>query len=215
LLSELEAAERFRALAATLAASGASSRIVALAERAAADELRHASLCRQLVEHFGGRPPQDPAIVVHPLAPPGVEIEQRLLYEVVALACVTETLSTALLAELVRAARDPVCKRALGSILRDEVRHSRLGWAYLAEEQARGARDCVGPYLPRMLEATLGAEFWSAGASRANERELVGLGQLEHSERRRIVFETLQHVVFPGLERFGIDTGLGRRWCAA
>jgi hypothetical protein len=214
LLTELEAAQRFRALAASLQGSGASRAIVKMAADAADDELRHASSCRQLVQHFGGRLPDEPSLPMKPLAPPEVKAEQRLLYEVVALACVTETLSTALLAELIAPASDPLCKKVMRSILRDEVKHSQLGWAFLAEEHARGASDCVGPHLKRMLVDTLGAEFWSPPTTHLDAKALAGLGQLDQAERQRIVLATLQHVVFPGLERFGIDTTLGRSWCA-
>ena len=48
LRSELESAARFRALAPALRACGASSIIADMADNAAADELRHADLCRQL-----------------------------------------------------------------------------------------------------------------------------------------------------------------------
>ncbi len=216
LWSELEAAARFRALVPALIAGQASRGVVAMAERAAADELRHAALCRQLVEHFGGPAPPEPTIVVvEPVAPLEVAPSQRVLFEVIALSCVTETLSTALLAELIRPAVDRECKRVMRSILRDEVRHSRLGWAYLAEQHARGAPDCVGPHLASMLQATLGSDFWRATPRHAEVTDLVGLGQLEHAQRQRIVLETLQHVVFPGLERFGVDTTRGRKWCGA
>jgi hypothetical protein len=51
--SELEAAQRFRALAPLLREAGASEAIVGMAEDAVVDEPRHAELCRQLVRHFG------------------------------------------------------------------------------------------------------------------------------------------------------------------
>jgi ferritin-like protein len=211
--SELETAQRFRALAPVLQALGVSKTVVAMADQAAADELRHASLCRELIRHFGGDPPPDPQISLRPIAPPGLQGRESVLYELVALACVTETLSTALLGELVTRARDPVCKQVMHSILRDEVNHSRLGWAFLAEERARGTRDCVGQYLPHMFAATLGDEFFcSTAAADPRLGELAGLGSLERPERQRIVRETLAHVVLPGLERFGIETAFGRRW---
>jgi hypothetical protein len=214
--SELEAAQRFHALAPILRASRASEAVVGMTEEAATDELRHASLCRRLIEHFGGEPRPDPQISLRWVSPPGLEPRERLLYEIVALSCMTETLSTALLGELVARARDPVCKEAMHSILRDEVNHSRLGWAFLAEEHARGAGDCVGRHLPAMLEATLGDElFVAAEAPDPRLTELAGLGSLERPERQRIVREALASVVFPGLERFGIDTGPGRRWLGA
>jgi hypothetical protein len=214
--SELEAAQRFRGLVPTLRALGVSAVIVAMADKAAVDELRHASLCRQLIEYFGGVPPPEPQISLRSLAPAGLAGREGTLYEVVALSCVTETLSTALLGALVARARDPVCKQAMHSILRDEVDHSRLGWALLAEERARGARDCVGEYLPDMFAATLGDEFFSlATAPDPRLAELAGFGSLELAERQQIVRETLVHVIFPGLERFGIETEHGKRWLRA
>ena len=213
LRSELESAARFRALAPALRACGASSIIADMADDAAADELRHADLCRQLIRHFGGDLPAEQEISLNTLSPRGIQPGERVLYELVALSCVTETLSTALLAELVARAQDPVCRQAMHTILRDEVDHSRLGWAFLAEQHARGVRDCIGPYLPPMLEDTLGSRLFDpCAAPEPYAVELAGLGVLELPERQRVVRETLEQVIFPGLERFGIDTAHGRAW---
>lgn len=215
--TELHAAERFRALAPQLRALGSSPPLVDMAQQAASDELRHARLCRELIVHFGGAPPtENPCVPAGNVAPAGLEGRERLLYELVALSCITETLSTALLGELVARARDPVCKQAMHSVLRDEVNHSRLGWAFLAEERARGVRDCVGRHVPEMLEAALGPHFFSfAEAPDTQQKELAALGSLERPERQRIVRQTLESVVFPGLEQFGIATSPGKRWLAS
>jgi hypothetical protein len=185
-----------------------------MALEAASDELRHASLCRELIVHFGGAlPTEKPCALAGRIAPAGLEGRERVLYEVVALSCITETLSTALLGELVARARDPVCKQAMHSVLRDEVNHSRLGWAFLAEERGRGARDCVGRHVPEMLEAALGPHFFTfAHAPDAERKELAAIGSLERPERQRVVRETLESVIFPGLERFGIETSSATRW---
>lgn len=211
--SELEASERFRALAPRLRAHDVPALIADMAEESAEDELRHAKLCLELIEHLGGTATPAPVVTASPLAPPGVDGRERLLYEVVAFSCVTETLSTALLGELVARAQDPWCRRAMHEILRDEVNHSRLGWALLAQEHARGARDCVGPHLPQMLRDTLGGDFFGMDvALDPYASELSGLGVLSRPDRQRIVRETLDAVIWPGLERFGIDTELGRSW---
>jgi hypothetical protein len=216
LRSELESAHRFRALVTDLRTLDAAPLVIRMADQAASDELRHASLCRDLIQHFGSPPPSEPAISLRRIAPPGIEGRERVLYDVVAFACVTETLSTALLGELVARARDPVCRRAMRSILRDEINHGRLGWAFLAQESARGTRDSVGPHLPAMFAATLGDDFFTAEeAPDPKWTELAGLGALELRERQRIVRETLAHVILPGLERFGVETALGRRWLAS
>lgn len=213
LQSEIEAAERFRALAPVLEEFGSSRAIIDMVEAAGDDELRHVSLCEELVRHFGGTVTPSSPSPLRPIAPTELSGADRVLYEVVALSCVTETLSTALLGELVAQARDSACKQAMHSILRDEVNHSRLGWAFLAEQHASGARDCVGAYLPRLLDATLGAGFLQAVDQPDHRRdELAGLGSLRLNERQRIVRETLAQVIFPGFERFGVDTRSARRW---
>lgn len=210
---ELEAAERFKTFVSQLSTAGASEAVVTLAREAASDELRHANLCEELATHFGEPASPRPAVAIRRVAPAGLATSEMILYEVVAMACVTETLSTALLGSLVECARDSLAKQTMQSILRDEVSHSRIGWAFLAEQHARGASDCISSHLGPMLEATLGDEFFASSASPdPNEEALTGLGVLDRTERRRIVRETLDVVIFPGLERFGIDTAPGRKW---
>lgn len=214
--SELDAAARFGALAPRLRTAGASAVIVAMAEDAAADELRHAELCRQLVRHFGGSAPAESEVTLRWTAPAELDDREQLLHEFVALSCVTETLSAALLGELVARATDPVCRQTMHSILRDEVNHSRLGWAFLAEQHARGARDSVSAHLPDMLAATLSDELFRAPEFRDPRlAELAGLGSLERPDRLRVVRDTLEGAIFPGLELFGIDTATAKRWLNA
>jgi ferritin-like protein len=214
---EFESAQRFAHLTTELTSHGSSTVIVEMARDAARDELRHAELCEQLMQHFGG----PPAAVAHEVtaprrvAPAELDAREALLYELVALSCVTETLSTVLLGTLVDAARDPFTRQCLHSILKDEVQHSRLGWAFLAEAHAGGARDVVSPHLPAMLAATLGTEAVVDAPPDADDAELSGYGALDRTTGERLVRECLAEVVFPGLERFGIDTVPGKRWLAS
>jgi hypothetical protein len=209
---ELEAAQRFAWLANEFDAVGASSTVLELAAKAADDERRHAELCATLSRHFGEVGVTSRAPVVRRVAPAGLERKDALIYEVVALACVTETLSTALLGALVDRASDSLAKRTMHTILRDEVSHSRLGWAYLAEAASARAMDAVSAHLPAMLQSTLSDELFRPSSIDPLESAVAGLGQLERIERRRIVRETLEQVVFRGLERFGADVRNGRRW---
>jgi hypothetical protein len=210
---ERDAARRFEQLAAELDAQGASSNVTGLARKAAADELRHAEICESLGRHFGS-PPVGVAesFPLRRVAPPYLGRRDALAYEVVALCCVTETLSTALLGGLVERTTDGLVRWGLQSILRDEVRHSRLGWAYLAETAPPKAMAAVSRHLPALLAATLSDELFDESTASFSEAALAGLGQLERAERRRITHETLEKVVFPGLELFGADAEAGRRW---
>jgi hypothetical protein len=212
--AEVEAAERFARLASRLSGVGARVEIVRMAESAASDEERHADLCADLVRHFGGDARARAAAHPREVAPSGLTPRERVLYEVVALSCITETLSAALLGAIVEQALDDRVKQNVHAILRDEIEHGRLGWAHLSLEGARGEVRFLGDYLPAMLESTIDDEiFGEEGvASEPIETVLAGLGALSRADRRALFVETMLGVVFPGLERFGVDTGEGSRW---
>ena len=211
--AELEASLRFEHLAIRLSEQAASAMVTGMAAEAARDEMRHADRCAELAVHFGGAPSATPAVPkLRRVAPRELAPPEALLYEIVALCCVTETLSTALLGALVEAARDSFAKETMREILRDEVRHSRLGWAFLAEAQARPGRDVIGPHLAGMIEATLGSELFDSQPSDPTASLLAGLGELERRARERIARECFEHVIFPGLEQFGIEVSRGRQW---
>ncbi len=212
---ERQAAQRFERLARELAGVGADAAVIALAQTAAEDERRHAALCETLVVHFGGAPsPPDDAVVAAPIGIRGMTKRQRVLFEVVAMSCVTETLSTALLGALVERASDPHVYDTMHSILRDEIQHSRLGWAHLAAEHAAGASDIVGVHLPAMLEATVRDELFSGDGEHDLQDRLSGMGALSRGERLDTFCKVMTTVVFPGLQRFGVDVGPAHRWLA-
>lgn len=211
--AELEAAERFRRLALDSKAAATPATIVDRMHAAAEDELRHALLCGELGEHFGGRATELRPVAPGPTAPATWPTAERLLYELVALSCVTETLSTAVLGRLVERARDSRARDVMHAILRDEVRHSQIGWGFLAHARAGGVRERVAPHLPALLDSTVGVELFAAATEdEPDAAELTGLGALTLDERRAVVRETLEQVIFPGLERFEIDVTLGRAW---
>ncbi len=213
--AELEASARFTRLAAELAAGDAVAPVIAMARDAAADELRHAEQCANLVRAFeGGSFELEVMPQARVVAPNGLASRERLVYEVVAMSCVTETLSAALLGELVAQATDALVRETMHGILRDEVNHARLGWAHLAAERERGVADVVGPSLPAMLAGTVSEELFASWAEHPAQQMLSGLGALDRGERRRIFCDTLTQVVFPGLRRFGVDTAGGENWLA-
>jgi hypothetical protein len=139
-----------------------------------------------------------------------------VLYEVVALSCITETLSAALLGAMVEQATDARVRETVHRVLRDEVEHSRLGWAHLALEHGRGHGRFLGDYLPAMLAGTVTDDLFHGGdLSPEAEEVLAGFGALRPSDGKAIFAATMRQVVFPGLERFGVDTSAGERWIVA
>jgi ferritin-like protein len=208
--AELDAAARFARLADRLSGVGAKSVVVEMVRQAACDEVRHAKLCTELTAHFGA--PTPPSKVAKPVevAPSGLVQRERVLYELVAMSCVTETLSAAILGEMMEQARDPQVHRTVHEILRDEVRHSQVGWAHLAAEHKNGFGGVIGDYLPVMLEGAITEELFRAGEDAGDG--LTGYGALNRENRWALFIETMRQIVFPGLERFGVDISAGEQW---
>jgi hypothetical protein len=138
---------------------------------------------------------------------------EKLLYEVVAACCITETESMSVLTTLLHSARGERMRAVLHEIARDEVTHSRLGWAHLAHEHGQIDVRFLGSLVPVMLEGTVSdALFAAAAAPELEDPQLLQHGVLPHSTKRTIFVQTLMDVTFPGLETFGVDTGPARRW---
>jgi hypothetical protein len=191
--------------------------VIEMTRKAASDELVHADLCAELVGHFGQKPVQHVVANVSEVAPSDLSARERVLYEVVALSCVTETLSAALLGTMVEQARDARVKAIVHRILCDEIEHGRLGWAHLSLERPRGYGRVLGDYLPAMLHGAVGDELFRPDddSTPENDDVLAGVGALRKSDRKAVFGATMRTVVFPGLERFGIDTSAGSRWLDA
>ena len=207
---ELEAAARFDRLAETAQREGAEPIVVELARGAGDDERRHHERCVELVEHLGGRWSAPLRITAQPVRSGLGSARADLLYELVAMSCVTETLSAALLMEMRAAAADDLVRDVIHEVLVDEVDHSRLGWAHLAAESRRCSVGFLGDRLPAMLADTVAEELFGPDADASPE--LDGLGALSRGTRKAVFAATMLDVVFPGLRRFGIDTGAGERW---
>ena len=206
---ELDAAARFLRLASDLERVDAKPIVVGLAREAAGDEARHANLCAALAVHFGAPPPRLVKRGAAAFAPAGLGDREAVLTETVIASCVTETIAAASLATLREEATDPLVRSTVHQILHDEISHARLGWAHLAAEAERGSVAFLSALLPRFLELTIDDELFAAGSG---DSGLNGLGALDRGTRRALFVETLDEVVFPGLEKFGVDAEAVRQW---
>ena len=208
--SEREAEVRFGRLARQLAEHGARPPVVRMASRAAADEARHVEICAQLAQAYGGRArPGEP--VAAEIGAPGLSGAARLLYEVVAFCCITESLNAALMTVSYQRAREPAVRAALRRILADEISHSRLGWAHLAAERAAGRGGFLAAHLPRMLAGAVAEELFSPAAGPPSAA-LLAHGELPEAARLELLLATLRDVVYPGLEAHGVGTAAARAW---
>ena len=205
--TEHEAATLFDRLSSDLAEAHAPYPFVDLAMRCADDERRHAIHCRAVVDSIA---PALPALTPDPtvrLGSLGMSAAQRALYASVALGCVTESLSTALLLEM-RGTAKGIARDALDVILRDEVRHSRLGWAYLAFVATRSDVRWLASAVPLMLASALEGEIPATARSVEDRAQLAELGILSPDTIARIADETIRTTILPGLARYGVTVAL-------
>jgi hypothetical protein len=122
--ADLEAASvrAFADLYADLVELGAPAAMRRSAIRAAADEVRHAATSALLAQRFGAtvRPRQIRATARRDL--------RALALDNAAEGCVRETYGAAVAGYQARTARDPIVRRAMYRIARDEAKHALLSW---------------------------------------------------------------------------------------
>ena len=159
--------------------------------------------------------PSKPASI-HEVSPSRLAERESLTYEVIAACCVTETESAGVLTTLLASEPDPPVREVLHAIARDEVDHSRLGWAHLAHARTVQKLDYMAELLPIILGGTVPDSLFQPAADDALESPLLlRAGILPHTQKRSVFVRMLREVVFPGLESQGLDTsvrqGLARR----
>jgi hypothetical protein len=210
--AEIEATARFARIATELAEVGATPIVVRGAADASADELRHRDLCARLAAKWG-----EPNALAH--EPPRSRIgrsemdpRDRLLWEMVAVCCISETMNTSLMTRCMEVAKDEEIRSTLRELLEDEVRHARLGWAHLAAERSEGRGQFLRDVLPLLLEASVEPGFLEGPPPNPWTDALYDYGELPWAELVQIYRDTLNLVVFPGLDAVGVDTAKGRAW---
>jgi len=87
-----------------------------------------------------------------------------------------------------------------------------MGWAHLAREAGAYDVSFLGRWIPPMLAGAAGEGLFAAGDAALESPGLLVHGVLPLSRKREIFVNTLEEVVFPGLEQFGIDANPGRAW---
>ena len=204
---EREATERFARLAREIEAFDPQSPVPALMRAASEDEKRHAVLCAELAGEQRSPALSEEVNAVHRIAPASLGPRQAALYETVAACCITETESVATVTTLLAEDADPQVRATLHEIARDEVGHSRMGWAHLAREAAAIDVSFLSRWIPSMLAGSIGPDAPA-------DEDLLRYGVLAPPRKRELFTQTLLDVVFPGLDQFGIDTAQARQWLA-
>jgi hypothetical protein len=207
----------FALLARELAEVGSSSIVLSLVTRAASDEVRHAEICRRFaVALLGERevPARFRGLPKVPMHEDATRAE-RVLYHVVEMCCLSETLTGVYFTEMIARSTDPVAREVVESLLEDEVDHGRVGWAYLAERARERRLGGLAKALPAMLDRTFGPVL---GARRRGPREDrqrdVGLERCAYlgpSAGADVYARALRDVILPGFDELGVDLGPTRK----
>jgi hypothetical protein len=190
----------FRHVLADLRLEGSPEAVVTLAERAVADEYKHALFCRDWARHFGHPSTEDPRPRSEvPICFRGAtEPENRLLR--IALCCFTETVGCFILRHVRPTVTDPELRELNRYHLADELQHSRVGWGHLASlDEPRKAT--LRRWLPALLQVL--PQACCEGPEQDFE-ELVPFGYFTPRLLRAAYDQAIEEVIAPGLAHLGI-----------
>jgi hypothetical protein len=210
---ERDAATRFARLSEAIPLFDPGSPVSALLRRAADDEVRHEALCADLAASYGQ--PVASRGTAPPIAPRSLGPRDAVLYEMVAACCIAETESVATVATLLSASAEARVRGVLHEIARDEVVHARMGWAHLAREAAVRDVSFLAGWVPAMLAGSAEDGLFSPPSPGDDGGDLLRHGVLPRARKREVFVQTLADVVFPGLDRVGVDLEPARAWLAA
>jgi hypothetical protein len=212
-------------LARVLLEQGAVTPVLELAHRAVADERAHADLCEAVAARYALAPfaassvapfDAEPDALAPPPAPSFhgcTERENGLLF-VVLHCCLNESIAAGYLRTCLDQAHGAVARTAVRALLRDEVTHSRIGWAHLASDCIDAKlRLVVGEAMPELLRTM--QRVWLADPEGIHAAAPAGHGSLRLREIADVVLDTVEEIVVPGLEHVGVDPRPSAAWAAS
>jgi hypothetical protein len=193
----------FSLVAQELAAVGADAIVLALATKAAWDEVRHTDICRRMAIALGADVPSGwrgvPKVPTHGDA----DVATRTLLHVVEMCCLSETLTGVYFTEMHRRATNAVARAVVASLLEDELDHGRLGWAYLAARRRDGTLAGLEGALPAMIDRTIGrAKTPREGGE--DDPAMEAFGFLGKRASRETLDHAMDEVIAPGFAELGV-----------
>ena len=204
---------RFDSLFQALRAHQATPTVITLAEQTANDSNKHAETYRSIAREFGVDHDWTVPKRLGPLAPADFSILQRIIYELVALSCIQETLTGSLMGEIYKRAKYPRIRLTAHLAFQDEIWHSRLGWAHLGNVAKQTSVSWLAPTVPLLLKQSTDHELFRVDDEHYSDA-LADYGELSADERRKIWQEVINTIILPGLESMGIDMSEGKAWMA-
>ncbi len=193
-LAEHASIAMFSRFSLQLLALGAPSDLVAGAQRAALDEVRHAKLCFALASAYRGQELGPSAL------PLGGEVELSADPAAVAAAtvrrgCIGDAIAASLAAEACARAHDPAVKGVLALIAEDEARHAELAWravGWLLEEGGDRVRIAVER---AFAEASIARR--SPPVGQPKNSAAMAHGRLDGATAAEVIARTFEEVITP------------------
>lgn len=211
---ELEGASAFSAVTQALIELRADARIVDLSARAIAEEIRHSDIYRELARVYGGAevPPPRAALIEVPAYPDVAPRAERML-RVVGMCAINETMACSFLEQCLAGATVPIVREGIREILEDEIRHARIGWAYLGSPDVGAEeRGLVSTWLVPLLRTQW--TRWRAQIATLPDFELPEHGCPSSAAIERAARASMDDLVLTGFATAGVDVGEARRWLA-
>lgn len=210
--AERSAALRFERLAKGLENIGAPAPILDLTHRAVEDEVRHITICDKLASDFGWKHEPLPPTAHQAIGIKGSTHQEQLLFEIVAFCCITETINASMLLAIKDIVVHEGVKNGVQTILKDEVNHSKIGWAYLQFARNESQGSFLPEALPEMFQGAGVEEIYHPDGGSREASHLADYGELNFKMRTDIFRASIRDVIFPGLEHMGTETIHGREW---
>ena len=212
---ELEGAAAFTRVTQALIDLRADAAILELAARSIAEEMTPSEIYRGLAAAYAGReiPRPQPAPIAWPTHG-GASAALRPVLDVVGMCAINETMACAFLELCLAGATAAPVRAGLRDVLGDEIRHGRIGWAYLASMGLDAAgRAEIGKFvLPLLARQVRG---WRAQIATVPGPAVPAHGCPSGEAIERAMRASITDLVLPGFEHLGIDVRAARRWAEA
>jgi hypothetical protein len=186
----------FARLVLELLAHGAPAELIAGAQRALGDEIRHAEACFALASAYAGHP-QGPGALAIDGALERAPTLRELAVAAVVEGCVGETIAASIARVSAASATDPAAREALAAIAEDESRHAAFSWRlvrWAIEVGGAEIRAVVASALATAIERPAQARPVPAGIDR---EAWVAHGRLGADVEAAVIRDSIREVVVP------------------
>jgi len=208
MVNEYSSARVFEGLADQIRAAGLDDGLAAECLTFAAEERRHGLLCGAVVEALGGQArapwPEREDYPRHPDAGP----KEALMRNLLSISCSSETVAVALIGAERLEMPEGELRDLLTTIWADEIGHARFGWRLVAQivpTLDEAARERLSAYLAVVLAHLEAHELSHLPDEPPPPVEGAALGLCSGRDARRLLYETIDEVILPGLEAVGLE----------